>query len=333
MRPGRKLASVRGRSNLSWLGLTALLALCAAIGFNPASVQATASIATVPATIVETSAPVETTPPPTETLKLVQDPSTRLTLLVKVNGKGPFPFLVDTGSDRTVISRELASTLNLAAGPVVRMHQTSGVDTVKTVVIDRLTIGRREIRNIEAPALGARDLGAAGMLGVDALRDLHVVMDFETMRLSSSPSRAEPFDPNTIVVHGRSRFGQLILVNAAIGGVPIFVVLDSGSQLSVGNPALRKLLTGRDTTPDTHTTVDLITVTGRKLTVDLQTIAEANVGGIAIHHMPLAFAALQIFDRFDLSQKPAMLLGMDVLSRCRRVSVDLHRREATFTLN
>ena len=270
-----------------------------------------------------------------ESLKLVQDPTSRLTLKVMINGQGPFDFLVDTGSDRTVISRELAATLSLAPGPKVKMHESAGVDEVKTVVIDRLSVGNRTIDHIEAPALLAQNLGAAGMLGVDALRDLHVVMDFKTMRLSTSPSQPEPFDPQTIVVHGHSRFGQLILVNSEIRGVKVYVVLDSGSQLSVGNLALRKLLTGRDAARDhdTRTTTELVSVTGRRVTVDLEDIAEARVGGVTIRNMPLAFAQLHIFDRFGLANQPAMLLGMDVLSQCRRVSVDLRRKEATFTLN
>lgn len=268
-----------------------------------------------------------------ESLQLAQDPTSRLTLAVKVNGQGPFDFLVDTGSDRTVISRELAAALGLPAGPNVLMHEPAGADEVKTVVIDRLAIGNRVVEHIAAPAVAAEDLGAAGMLGVDALRNLHLVMDFKTMRMSSAPSRPEPFDGHTIVVHGYGRFGQLILVNASIRGERIFVVLDSGSQVSVGNPALLKLLNHRPAAADPHMTTEIVSVTGRRLPVELEVIAEANVGGILIHNMPLAFAPLPVFGRFGLTRQPALLLGMDVLSLCQRVSVDLRRREATFTLN
>ena len=109
----------------------------------------------------------------------MQDTSTRLTLAVMVNGKGPFEFLVDTGSDRTSISRELAAALALPPGPRVIIHEGGGDDRAQTVVIDTLTIGNRTVSHIEAPALRANDLGADGMLGVDALRDLHLVMDFK----------------------------------------------------------------------------------------------------------------------------------------------------------
>jgi predicted aspartyl protease len=213
------------------------------------------------------------------------------------------------------------------------MNEITGVDDARTVVIDHLAIGDRTIDHIEAPVLAAKDMGAAGILGVDALHNLHVVMDFKAMKMTSAPSQPEPFDGHTIVVHGRSRFGQLVLVDSQVHGVRVFVILDSGSQVSVGNPVLLKLLTGHDTSLGARTTTEIISVTGRRMTVELDDIPDANVGGIAIHNMPIAFASLPIFNHFGLTQQPALLLGMDVLSRCERVSVDLRRREATFKLN
>jgi predicted aspartyl protease len=301
---------------LSWPGGSVVLA-----DIPPAPPPgATAAVAPVP----------EAAP---ESLKLAQDPSLRLTLPVKINGQGPFDFLVDTGSDRTVISRELATSLSLQPGPKVLIHESVGADEAGTVVIDHLAIGNRVIDHIEAPALAAKDLGGAGMLGVDALRDLHVVMDFKAMRMSSSPSRAEPLDANTIVVRGKNRLGQLILVHSEIHGVPILVIVDSGAQLSVGNPALLKLLSRRSVSRAPSSSTQIVSVTGRSLTIELDPITEADVGGVVIRNMSLGFAPLPIFDRFGLADTPALLLGMDVLSLCKRVSVDLRRREATFTLN
>ncbi|HZL01331.1 MAG TPA: aspartyl protease family protein [Caulobacteraceae bacterium] len=268
-----------------------------------------------------------------EVLKVIQDPTSRLTLPVMIDGQGPFDFLIDTGADRTVISRQLAAKLDLPDGPTVLMHESAGDDDVKTVLIDHLAIGARIIRHVEAPALEADDLGAAGILGVDALRDLHLVMDFKAMRLSSSPSRQEPLDPETIVVRGRSRYGQLILIDSKVRGVDVLVVLDSGSQLSLGNPALLELLTGHAAGHEPRVTTQIVSVTGRKLTVELDDIAETKVGGVVIRNMPMAFADLPIFGRFGLIRQPALLLGMDVLSKCSRVTIDLRRREATFTLN
>ena len=268
-------------------------------------------------------------------LKLIQDPTLRMTIPVMINGQGPFQFMIDTGADRTVISRELAKRLNLAPGPMVTMHQSVGVDQVATVVIDTLAVGTHQVSHIEAPALIAANIGADGMLGVDSLHDLHVVMDFETMRMSASRSHTEfsAFDGQTIVVHGRSRFGQLILVDAYVRGVKVFVVVDSGAQITVGNPALLHLLDGGHPPPTPDGEAQLLSVTGRTLVVPVNSVPEASIGGLIIRNMPLAFAQLHTFDRFGLVDQPALLLGMDILSKCKRVAVDLKQREATFVLN
>ena len=44
---------------------------------------------------------------------IATDEGDRMTVAVQVAGKGPYRFLVDTGSERTVISRQLAKTLQL----------------------------------------------------------------------------------------------------------------------------------------------------------------------------------------------------------------------------
>jgi predicted aspartyl protease len=330
------------RSGSAWPGIVGAVAAWMILGPARASVPPEAP---PPAVAPPIAAPPIAAPPTTapgagpegdaaaENLPLAQDPSTRLTLAVMVDGKGPYAFLVDTGSDRTSISAELAAVLALPQGPKVIIHGSGGVDQARTVVIDSLTIGNRTLRHIEAPALAASNLGADGMLGVDVLRDLHLVMDFKALRLSSSPSRAEPVDEHTIVVRGKSRYGQLILANSKVHGVPVLVVLDSGSELSIGNPALLKLLTGHDTAAAPQRTTRIVTATGRHLVLELDEIAEAEVGGVTIRNMPLAFAQLHTFDRFGLTRQPALLLGMDVLSLCQKVTVDLRRREATFTLN
>ena len=61
-----------------------------------------------------------------ETLKITEDRSTRMTLPVKIDGQGPFAFIIDTGADRTVISAELAARLNLPRGAPVTLHGASG---------------------------------------------------------------------------------------------------------------------------------------------------------------------------------------------------------------
>ena len=271
-------------------------------------------------------------PPSPEKLALAEDSVARMTIPVTIDGQGPFPFVIDTGADRTVISEELATTLKLPIGPRVLLHNSGGIDDIGTVVITRLGVGSRVIPRIEAPVLAAVNLGAMGLLGIDSLSDQHVVMDFKSRQFLSMPSRIERQEPGTIVVRGRSRFGQLILVDAEVRGIKVFVILDSGAENTVGNLALKKLLL-RGKGKQEAKLSQIISVTGRRTPAEFEEVAEMHVGGLTIRNVPLAFADLHTFARFGLVDRPAMLLGMDVMGTCRRVTVDFKRREASFTLN
>jgi Cu/Ag efflux protein CusF len=81
------------------------------------------------------------------------------------------------------------------------------------------------------------------------------------------------------------------------------------------------------------TTVEIVDVTGRNLTIEHDQIAEADVGGVVIHNMLLAFADLPIFDNLGLGDAMAQSLGKDIPSPCERVSIGIGRREGTFTMH
>ena len=245
-----------------------------------------------------------------------------MTVPVLVNGQGPFQFTLDSGADRTVVSDRLARALALPAGPTVTVHDIAGEQKVATAIVTRLQVGSREIGAIAAPVFVLDNLGAVGMLGIDSVADQRVLMDFKTHRLvveaSASDERSEP---GTIVVRGKRRFGQLVLVDSKYRGRKVYVIVDTGSQSSVGNLAFRRVVT-RKMALDR---VDIVSVTGHKTTGDQVTLPE-----IALRDVSMVFADLHTFRRFGLDQQPAMLLGMDVLGAFERVSVDFVRKRARF---
>jgi predicted aspartyl protease len=258
----------------------------------------------------------------------------RLTVPVSVGAQGPYPFIIDTGAERSVVSRELAASLGLAAATPVMLTSMTGTRRVDTVLVPDLSIrsiGRRH--TVQAPALFARNIGAQGMLGIDTLADQKVSIDFEkstmTVRPSVARKRFERRDPNEIVVRARSRFGQLIVTDAFYRGVRIQVVLDTGSQVTMGNGALRRRIGTR--APKVQP-VQLTGVTGDTWTADYTVVPDIKIGSIAFGAMPVAFADVAPFERFGLTQRPALLLGMDSLRSFRRVDIDFANREVRFLL-
>lgn len=260
---------------------------------------------------------------------------TRMFIPVTVDGYGPYRFLVDSGADRSVIGAALAAALALRpSGATVRMHSIVGASSVRTVTIDRLRIGTSDIPGIHAPALPEAYIGAQGLIGIDALAEQRLMLDFERKRVTVEDARrpassASGFDE--IVVTARRRKGQLILTEVYVGGVRTFAVIDTGAEVTMGNSALQARLFARRKAPNGQT-VTLIDVTGAQMAANLLTLPNIEIGRATLGNVPVAFADVAPFALFGLSNQPALLLGTDVLETFRRVSLDFRRRKVRFGL-
>ncbi|HEX8481746.1 MAG TPA: retroviral-like aspartic protease family protein [Allosphingosinicella sp.] len=256
-----------------------------------------------------------------------QDRWARMTVPVTIGDSGPYDFVVDTGAERTAIAEELARDLRLGLGNRARLHSMTEVSQIRTVLIPALEVGGRSVRDIHAPALQRRYIGAEGILGVDSLQSQRVSFDFvrQQMTVTNSRKREQSWPAGTIVVTARNRLGHLVLVDASVDGQKVWVILDTGAQTTVANNVLRRKLEakGRLRTP---TPILLQSVTGGQIAADQTIVKRIRLGGIDIQNMPVAFADVHPFSKLGLSDRPALLLGMDALRLFDRVSVDFANR-------
>lgn len=268
-----------------------------------------------------------------EQIDLGQDRTERMTVPVRIEGRGPYSFIVDTGSERTVISRELAQQLGLDPGRTATVHSMTEVSRVGTVVIPELEVGRRTVSDIHAPALERRHLGAEGLLGIDSLQSQRVMFDFVRGEMTVTPSRRaeERWPEDTIVVNARSRYGHLMLVDASFDGERVYVIVDTGAQITVGNEALRRRLERRGRLGPLRP-VQIMSVTGGTIEAEYGIARRITIGGAGIRNLPVAFADVNPFRQLDLTDRPAILLGMDALQLFERVSFDFANRRVRFLL-
>jgi predicted aspartyl protease len=252
----------------------------------------------------------------------------RMTVPISIGGQGPYRFIVDTGSERTVVSRELAARLGLSSGAPVIVHSMTEVSRVETAIVPAMQIGRRRVLGIEAPLLGEGALGADGLLGVDSLAAQRVDLDFRTneMTVTRSERRRERWEGDSIVVTARSRFGHLILVDAAFEGERVWVILDTGAQISIANEALRRRLARRGRLGPT-VPIEVMSVTGGRRMVDYGVARRVRIGAAELANLPVGFADVDPFRKLGLLRRPAILLGMDALQLFERVSMDFATRE------
>jgi len=264
-------------------------------------------------------------------LRFRKDGYDRMTVPVRVAGHGPYRFLVDTGADRTAISRDVALALRLTNAPdTTTLHSVSGVSQVSTANVPVIDVASKQVRNVDAPLLEASNMGADGILGLDSLHSQRILFDFKKEILTIVPSSPRmPDIGDSIVVTGRIKNGRLILADAKANQVPLTLVVDTGAQISVGNEALRqKLFRKARKSGD----VELQSVTGEKINGKYMIVRELEIGGVTLKDLPIVFADSHAFKRLDLEARPALLLGMNALRGFQKVSIDFAKKKLRVVL-
>lgn len=257
--------------------------------------------------------------------------ASRMTVEVRVNDKGPYRFVVDSGADSSVIGLRAARALQLPAGTPVLLNGMTESSQVDRVLVNTLELGTTTFHDLELPALRERDIGGDGMVGIDVLVNQRLMLDFEKRVIKVEDARrTAPRLDGEIVVTARLQHGQLILTQARAGGRPVEAVIDTGSEISIGNLALRDKLMRKDKTKFTR--VDMTGVTGVTVPIDVATVNELKLGPVMLQDVPIAFADVPPFAVFGLDKRPALLIGSDLLETFRRVSLDFRARKVRFQL-
>lgn len=283
-------------------------------------------LAAVPISVAQDGAQQAST---AEVIDLSPDAHNRMTVPVRIGAHGPFDFIIDTGAERTVLSRTVASRLGLASATTATLVGVAGTQVVDMVEVEEINLGRRSFYGLMTPLLDARHIGADGIIGLDSLQDQRVLLDFAAKRMAIDDAAAlggnRGYD---IVVRARSRSGQLIMANALVDGVKTQVVIDTGSDTSIGNPALHRALTRRRAAEKTQ----LVSVTGQEIAADVMVAGAIELEGLKLGNTVLAFADAPAFHKLGLGRRPAMLLGMDQLRLFRRVAIDFSSKRILFDL-
>ena len=257
-----------------------------------------------------------------------QNESDRMMVAVRLSGSGPYRFLVDTGADRTAISRELAAKLNLVTGDSAALHSLSGVSTVGTAAVRDLQVTRKTMNIAHAALLESANIGADGILGLDSLKSQRIVFDFagQTMLVEPSGSLEAPREPGSIVIQGKRRNGRLIMTDASANGHQLTIVIDTGAQVSIGNEALRRQLIAHELV-DPARQMELVSVTGEKIVGSYMFIRKIALGGVELKNLAVVFADAHTFKQLKLEDKPALLLGMNAMRAFKKVSIDFANRK------
>lgn len=290
-----------------------------------------------PPTSVAPSAPLEevkleevkvTAPEPRYVAPTLRDRIGRIWAPVTIDGMGPLRLVLDTGASRSALTPAALTKLGIQPDldRTVLLRGTTGSARVPTVRVGQVEIGdllaERQTMVVVDDAFG----GADGVLATTALRDRRILADFRRDRIEITRSSGERAPPGFTTLRIKLLDHHVPWVEAMVGGVRVKAVIDTGAQSTIGNLALRDALLAKRREVDPREE-GVIGVTGDLQEGRSMTAPAIQLERIMVRRARINFVDLHIFQRWQLRDEPAMLLGMDVIGVLDTVILDYRRRE------
>jgi predicted aspartyl protease len=254
---------------------------------------------------------------------MAMDTAGRAVALININGHGPFRFIIDTGANRSVVSQALATRLGLVPTGEDVVHSIDGTQPAGLVNIDSLTFGSLHLSRGQIPVLDGPLLGGEhGLLGVDGMAGRLLHVDFTKRCVHVYESAAQMPTQGWQSVPAQMRFGSLLLVSGDIMGVAVNVLIDTGSDISLGNQRFREALRGVAARKIQYLNGHAFTF-GRPIVLTESVWTPLlRLGGTRVHRVNAYIGDFHVFDFWGLQDEPTLLIGMDVLARSREMAID-----------
>jgi len=249
----------------------------------------------------------------------------RILVPVTINGQGPFRFIVDTGASRSTVAPTLVQKLNLepAGETSIEVNGITGTARVPAVPVASLRSGDLTIDAESFPVLWAPLMGGAdGILGVAGLTTQVLSVDFEHNKVALSNSTNSTRPLGYMRIRARRLNGGLLAIPAHVGRVSVIAVIDTGSERTLGNLALRDAM---NVSPHPGRPLTVATVYGATTDVvqgETQVAPPIAIEQLRITDVTLTFGDFHIFQVWQLRAAPALIIGMDILGTVGAITID-----------
>lgn len=252
----------------------------------------------------------------------------RPTAKVKLNGQGPFDFLVDTGANMTVVASRRAAQVGAPIAGVAIVNGTTGSAEMPVATIDRLSTGVVNASDLRIAILPDSALPRSdGILGADVFAGRRLTFDIQHRRVLVETSRRTfPGVRDTIIGAMRVRNGRLAEIDGHIGRVRVRLMLDTGADNCIVNRPLEAALVKAFPHMRRFERATVVGVTGQVLEGTYLSLPDVRFAGVTLRSAGAIAAEAPIFDLWDLADTPAMIVGVNVLSRLSRFTIDYGAR-------
>jgi hypothetical protein len=245
---------------------------------------------------------------------------------VKIDGKGPFRLVLDTGASHSAV---IQRTADLLADPktdeMILVTGVTGSATVPTFRVQSMEVGELLLGPTFLPIVPDVFGGAQGVLGREGLIDMRIYADFGRDQLTITHSRNQRAGWDFSVIPLKVVHDGLLVADAMVGRVRTHAIIDTGAQRTLGNEALRAALMRHPHSPSTRE--DIVGVTLDVQSGDNQPTPPIFMGRVSLEGVRVTFGDMYLFEHWDMVREPTMLIGMDVLGSFDAIVIDYHTRE------
>jgi predicted aspartyl protease len=216
-------------------------------------------------------------------------------LPVRVNGEGPFEFILDTGAGTSLLSSDLAKKLNIKIISTKEGQSADGKISVSLAKVDSLAVGQAKLEDLDVGIVDLSHIGKTigtkidGDVGYNFLKHFRITIDYHECEIRfDEPRRIERLGRSSkteVPMRLASVAKPLLLVDVhANGHGPFQFAIDTGTSTTAIAPELAQQL-GLVGSP-----VGPLTTGGAQVNVTAGTLESFQVGRARIDDLVVVVA-------------------------------------------
>jgi len=228
-----------------------------------------------------------------------------------------FMFQLDTGASASAITPATRDRLGLPHGAHAETVAAGGSVDAEEVTVHHLRVGDREVDPLRVAVMAIDAPGKAtvdGVLGRDVLGSYIAEIDLAARRLVLHARDTTAWRTPDLVAIPFTDDEGLIRIDARLGASDVAAIVDLGASSTVANP--RAGAAGDDVAHGQAYGAD-----GRAIEARVLPATTIQLAGLALAAPSIVVADLPVFATLHLADRPAVILGMDVLG-ARRLVID-----------
>ncbi len=259
---------------------------------------------------------------------------------VYINGQGPFRLVLDSGATTSGITAKVARALGLTPDTTheVLLRGVVGMVPVPVVSVDSFSVGDIDFGSTRLPIIADALGGADGILGTDRMAADRILIDFHHDLIKLSRSHAQRAPAGYVTIPFKLVRHELLVTDAWVGGVRARAIIDTGGQVTIANLALRNALeSARRQSKDQPEKIQDVTDSiqpgnsSDAPPIFLGTMFKDST--IKISNDRLTYGDMHIFEHWNMTRDPAMLIGMETLGRLDILIIDYRLHQLQLLLD